>query len=159
MFKHSIIILFLSFFLASAAQAKTNLPLPRYVTVKSNEANVRNGPGLQYKIKWVMVRKNMPIEVIAEYDQWRKVRDIQGDEGWMHRSQLTNRRTAIITGDTQMMHERADSSSDPVARIELGASAELLECTTTMCRLKADGNKGWVPRNTLWGVYPDETVE
>ncbi len=140
-------------------EAKTRLPLPRYVSVNTSEANVRTGPGLRYRIKWVLQRKGMPLEIIAEFEQWRKIRDIQGDEGWMHRSQLSNNRTVTIVGETQILRERISAQSHPVARIEAGAHAELEKCRDNACLITADNLRGWVPRSSLWGVYPNETLD
>ena len=145
--------------LVPEAYAVTDLRLPRYVSVKADEANVRTGPGVRYQIKWVLKRKQMPLEVIAEFEQWRKVRDIQGDEGWAHRSMLTNKRTAIITGDTQTMRRNPSSESSSIARLEVGVIGELLECNKRFCKLRSQDYKGWVDRDFVWGVYPDEWLD
>jgi len=151
---------FLATVFCNSAQAKTTLPLPRFVSLKSQEANVRAGPGLRYQIKWVVVRKNIPVEVIAEFEQWRKVKDMQGDEGWIHRSQLTNKRNVVITGEvTQVIHKYSSPDSLPVARAEPGVVAELLSCNQGACRVRAEGYRGWVRRENLWGIYPEEIVD
>lgn len=150
-------IFFLGFY-GQVAEAKTNLQLPRFVTVKAGEANVRTGPGLRYQIKWVLVRENMPVEVVGEFEQWRKIKDVQNDEGWIHRSMLTNKRSAIITGETQVMRKNPDEESQAVARLEVGVNVSLLGCKDEYCRVKVNRHKGWVRRDRLWGVYPDEVV-
>ncbi len=99
------------------AHAKTELKLPRFVSLKTNEANVRNGPGLQYQIKWVLKRKFIPLEVIAEFEQWRKIRDVDGDQGWVHRAMLSSKRTTLILGETQTIREYPTFSSLPIAKL------------------------------------------
>ena len=142
-----------------SATAKTNLPLPRFVSIKSSEANVRTGPGLRYKIKWVYKRKKMPLEVVAEFEQWRKIRDIQGDEGWIHRSQLTNKRGFLITGENQIMRRNSDKESRPLAKLEKGVVGDLESCNFHYCKVRTGSYKGWVKRKNIWGVYPNETVD
>jgi SH3-like domain-containing protein len=138
--------------------AKLELPLPRYVSVKSGEANVRKGPGLNYKIKWVLVRKGLPVEIIAEFEQWRKIRDIDGDEGWIHRAMINGKRMVTILDYTRTMYKESNPDSYPVALIEAGANAELLECEEKWCRIESEGQRGWVERDGLWGIYPDEQI-
>ncbi len=152
-----IIVTVLICFFSSAAHARTNLKLPRFVTVKAPEANVRSGPGLRYRIEWVMVRPDMPVEVIAENKQWRRIKDIQGDEGWIHRSMLSNRRTVVITGTAQIMRKSSHKDSAPVARVEVGVNGSLLSCTQTACRVAVNDYKGWISRESLWGIYPEES--
>ena len=152
-------ILLILFAVALPSYAATSLPLPRFVSVKSTEANVRNGPGLHYPIKWVIQRQGLPVEVVAEFEQWRKVRDVQNDEGWVHRSQLSGKRTVLITGKTQTVREDNDPSSPPVARMEAGVVADLLDCSDTACEVEADKQKGWIDRAYLWGIYPPKGQE
>lgn len=141
------------------ASAKLDLPLPRYVSLKSTEANVRKGPGLNYSIKWVLVRKNMPLEVIAEFEQWRKVRDISGDEGWVHRAMLNGKRTATVLDYTHTMYKSDSTDSYPVALVEAGANVDLIECEEEWCKVEAEDYRGWVERESLWGIYPDEEID
>lgn len=139
--------------------ARTGLPLPRFVSIKQNEVNVRAGPGTRYHIKWVLVRSDMPMEIIAEFEQWRMIRDIQGDEGWVHQSQVSGKRTVTTTGsETSIMRKHSLSDSPPIARLEPGVIAELLSCSKDACRVEIDDYKGWVDRKNLWGVYPDEVI-
>jgi SH3-like domain-containing protein len=145
--------------IAHASYARTNLSLPRFVTVKTTEANVRSGPGLRYRIEWVMVRPNMPLEVIAEYEQWRKIKDIQGDEGWIHRSMLSNRKTVIVTGEKQILRKSSHPDSAPVAQIEVGVNAKLLACGKEACRISANNINGWINSSNLWGIYPNEMAK
>jgi len=138
------------------AYAKTGLKLPRFVSLSKGEVNVRNGPDKTHPIKWVMHRKRMPVEIIAEAKRWRMIRDIQGDEGWVHQALLSPRRSVIITGETQVIYDRASKKSAPLARIEVGAEASLNGCNKEFCKITAEGIKGWVDRRRLWGIYPNE---
>jgi len=154
----NIIVLVVLLVLPENTGARTDLQLPRFVSLKSEEANVRTGPGLRYKIKWVMVRKAIPLEVIAEFEQWRKVRDIQDEEGWIHRSLLTNKRNVIVTGDQQMLRKYSSKKSTPIARLEVGVNARLLSCNKASCRVSVNQYKGWIRKDKLWGVYPGEII-
>ncbi len=151
-------IFILSIMSASSAYAKTSLPLPRFVSLKSSEANVRSGPGLRYQIKWVVVRKKMPVEVIGEFEQWRKIRDVQGDEGWMHRGMLTNKRTALVIGETQILRRKPSTKSYPIARIDVNVELSIHSCSKKYCNVQVKGYRGWLKRKNLWGIYPDEII-
>jgi SH3-like domain-containing protein len=144
---------------APAAWAKTELGLPRYVSLKSGEVNVRTGPGLRYQIKWVIKREHLPLEVIAEFEQWRKVRDMDGEEGWLHSSMLTGQRRVMIIGEDVTIRTDAAAEAAPVAKIQKGAVADLEECTKAFCHIESGEYEGWVERNAVWGVYPDEWPE
>lgn len=134
----------------------TNLPLPRYVSVKAAEANVRRGPSLTHRIDWVFKRRNMPVEITAEYGHWRRVRDRDGAGGWVHYSLLSGVRHVIVDHDMLALHVRPDPKTAISARVELGVIARLEKCTPDWCRLNAGGYRGWAPKDKLWGVKPDE---
>lgn len=141
-----------------AMAAEKGLPVPRFVTLRSDEVNLRTGPGERYPIDWVLTKKGLPVEVLAEYDVWRKIRDAQGSEGWVHERMITGSRNVVIAGQLRTLHADADPSSPPVARAEAGVIARLLECRGAWCRVEAQGIKGWLKRGEVWGVYPDEAV-
>ena len=150
----------------SAASAQTDLPIPRFVSLGTDEANLRTGPGQRYPIEWVYVREGLPIEVVAEFDTWRRVRDWEGVEGWVHQRLLSGRRTVIqISEAIETLHEEPNASSAPVARLEPGVIAELLACPAPSegvgdwCYLSTGGHRGWMPRAVLWGVYTAEAVD
>jgi len=149
--------------LAGVAGAKehgpTGLPLPRFVAVKSDKVNVRAGPGQRFPISWVFQRKNMPVELLAESEQWRKVRDIDGAEGWVQQSLLTGRRGAIVTGARRTLWSEPNEDSIPLIVAEPGVQARLLKCPDAWCQLKIDRDTGWMRREHLWGVYPKEIVK
>ncbi len=137
--------------------AESSLPVPRFVSLRSDEVNVRTGPGVRYPIDWVFQRKTMPVEVLAEVETWRKIRTIDGTEGWVHQSMLTGRRTAIVLGEVRTLRKKNDAEAAPVALLEPGVIGALLECRTAWCRLEVAGQKGWLPRDQVWGVLPAET--
>jgi SH3-like domain-containing protein len=155
---------------ATATDAKarkgsvTGLPIPRYVSLKSAKVNVRRGPGKDYPVEWVFAKRGLPVEIIAEYDRWRKVRDHEGDMGWVWHSMLDGRRSAIVlkpASGTSLptIHEEAEAGSPVIAYAEPGVIAEVQSCNSKWCRVKVDGYRGWSERATLWGVYAGETIE
>ena len=150
----------------SATTGKTGLPVPRFVSLKSARVNMRIGPGKQFKVVWLYLRKGLPIEIIQEYDNWRKVRDPEGAEGWILHSLLSGKRTTIINpgeigkeAGIVNMYKEASGESELVARIEPGVIAQLMACQEQWCRVSADGTEGFLEKKTLWGVYPDELIE
>lgn len=154
----------LGLFVAPLASAQdkgpeTNLPLPRFVSLKASEGNVRRGPSLTHRIDWVYKRRSMPLEITAEHGHWRRVRDRDGAGGWVHYSLLSGSRTVIIEQDMLSLHQRADPDSPVVARLELGVIARLGDCGPDWCKLTAAGFKGWADKAALWGVKPDEIRE
>jgi len=147
--------------IAAAAPKGTGLPLPRYVSLRADKARLRTGPGVQYPEEWIYQRKNLPLEIIAEHHTWRKVRDWQGTQGWMHQSLLSGQRTLIVTGTTRNLRQKPDSNSRAVARAEPGVVGRVLGCAkeTVWCEVEIDGFKGWLRRIEFWGVYPEEAVD
>ena len=135
---------------------ETNLPLPRYVSLKSTEGNVRRGPSLSHRIDWVFTRKNMPLQVVAEYGHWRRVIDREGLGGWVHYTLLSGARHVIV--DLDMLPLRSAPRADALerARLEAGVIARLGECEAEWCELTAGGYRGWAPKAALWGVEPGE---
>ena len=143
----------------SATAADSGLPVPRFVTLRSDKVNVRAGPGVQYPVEWVFQRKGMPVEVVAEHDNYRKVRDIEGTTGWVHQNLLSSRRGIIVNGATRALRRLPEDGATTVARIEPDVIGQLLECRGQWCRAEAGGYRGWLKRSEFWGVYPDEKVE
>lgn len=132
------------------------LPVPRFVTLGPDEVNLRTGPGIRYPIRLVIRKQGLPVEVIREFDVWRQVRDKDGDEGWVHKSMLSGRRGVIVTGATQVLLRKPDDGARPVVRLEAGVVAALETCEAAWCSLSVGGYDGWLKRNVVWGVYPDE---
>lgn len=137
----------------------TNLPLPRYVSMKAAEANVRRGPSLTHRIDWVFKHEDIPLEITAEHGHWRRVRDRDGAGGWVHYSLLSGVRTAIAETDMLELRAQPDPGSLVIARLEIGVIARIETCTATWCRLEVAGYEGWTPKGTIWGVAPDEILE
>ena len=147
--------------MASAANAVergkvTNLPIPRFVSLKAEEGNVRRGPSLTHRIDWVFKRKGMPLEITAEYGHWRRVRDIDGAAGWVHYSLLSGVRTVIVERDMMPLAMRPEPDTPMIAQLELGVVARLGECGPSWCRLNAAGYKGWARKEDIWGVKAEE---
>ena len=137
----------------------TNLPLPRYVSLKANEGNVRRGPSLTHRIDWVFTRRDMPLEITAEHGHWRRVQDRDGAGGWVHYALLSGARTVLVEQDMAPLHDRPDAASPVDAALELGVVARLGECTLDWCKVSAGGYKGWIEKTAVWGVDKDEIRE
>lgn len=137
----------------------TNLPIPRFVSMKASEANLRRGPSLTHRIDWVFRHRGYPLEVIAEYGHWRRVKDVDGAIGWIHYSLISGVRTVIVTVERATLYTRADESTRVAAYAERNAILRILECNATWCRAGADGLKGWVRKSDVWGVKPSEILE
>ncbi|MCH2037163.1 MAG: hypothetical protein MK137_01040 [Rickettsiales bacterium] len=146
--------------LSSIAQISvaSELPVPRFVSLKSKESNFRIGPSVNYPIKWVYVRRGMPIEIISEFANWRKVRDIEGEVGWIHHSLLSGKRNAIVIGnDNQPLRAKAESTIVE-AYLEPGLIVAIDECEASLCKVKTEDYDGYVQKQALWGVYEDEII-
>lgn len=144
---------------AAPKPGKTGLKLPRFASLKATEVNLRTGPGVRYPVDWVFVYRNMPVEIVGEFDGWRKVRDWQGSVGWVHRSLLSGRRWAMVRKGIQGLRRAPDSAAPLVARIEPKAIGRVLECRTAWCRIDFSGFEGWMRRAQFWGVYPREPID
>jgi SH3-like domain-containing protein len=138
----------------------TNLPLPRFVSMRAEEANARRGPSLDQRVDWAFVRRGLPLEVVAEYGQWRRVRDADGAGGWVHHTLLSGVRTALVQGETPVALRAGPGEATAVrALAEPGVIGRLEECRDAWCEIAAGGIEGWLPRARLWGVGADETLE
>jgi len=134
--------------------------LPRFVSLRAGEVRLRTGPGVRYPVDWVYHRKFMPVEVLQEFGTWRKVRDVQGSQGWVHQSLLHARRTFIIIGQTRTLRKNQSSKSAPIARIEINVVGRLEKCpdTSGWCKVSVYGYEGWLRRVEFWGIYPSEAI-
>lgn len=141
------------------AQEQEHLPLPRFASLDSNEVNLRAGPGKDYPILWVYQRRGLPVEIIQEFDTWRRIRDRDGTVGWVQQNLLSGKRGALII-DQQRTLLAEPGSGDPVAHLQPGVVARVLECRgDEWCRLEVQGYRGWLSRDEFWGAYPDEAFE
>jgi SH3-like domain-containing protein len=142
-----------------AAQRKgSGLPIPRFASLRSDEVNVRTGPGTRYPVDWVFKRKGMPVEIVAEYENWRKIRDWQGASGWVHQSLLTGKRSFIIPGKPANLHKTPATSAPVVAKLEPEVMGEIRSCAGDWCRVRVPSISGWIERKRLWGVYKSEPI-
>jgi len=142
--------------------AVSGLPIPRYVSLKSDHVNVRVGPTKDNDVSWIYTRAGLPVEVTAEYENWRRVRDSEGAEGWVYHSLLSGRRTAVVTmkskDELASLYDRADPSSAVAARLQPGVVAQVKRCNAGWCHISGEGFDGWIEQQRLWGVYADEKV-
>jgi SH3-like domain-containing protein len=138
----------------------SGLPIPRFVALKNDETNIRTGPGTRYPIQWIYRRAGMPVEVIEEFDLWRKVRDMDGTSGWVHKTMVIGKRSVLIKGnETRVVRIDADARAKPILKLEPAVIASLLECAKDWCRIQISGRKGWIEKQYLWGVYKDEVFD
>lgn len=134
-------------------------PHPYFVSLKPNEVNVRVGPGHNYPIDWVYLKAGFPVEVIAAFDTWRKVRDSEGTIGWVHQTMLSSKRHALVQTPEVFLYPSADATASPIARLQKGVLVDLLKCPGEWCQIRIGDFKGWLNRNALWGLYPQEKIE
>lgn len=148
-----------------ATGSTSGLPVPRFVSLKPGKVNVRAGPTKDNDVTWVYTRAGLPVEITAEYENWRRVRDWEGAEGWVYHSLLSGRRTAVVIPQASAkdaplpLHSDAEGRSRVVARLQPGVLGTVKRCTGTWCRLVGDGYDGWIQQDRLWGVYPNEKIE
>lgn len=148
--------------LAEAASV-SGLPLPRFVSISANRANLRKGPGRQYPVAWILQRRNLPVEVIGEFEHWRKIREVSGEIGWVHKSRLSGRRMGMVVSAARseklVSGYRDPRKETPVLMAEPGAIGEILSCGGEWCALRFEGKSAWMPRESIWGVYPNEEID
>ncbi len=137
------------------------LALPRFASLRSDQVNMRSGPGERYPIEWSYHRRDLPVEITAEFEAWRKIRDPNGGEGWVHQQMLTGRRMASVVVDKAKLYKTADDSGAMVAALQKGLIVKLAKCpkAMTLCKVEAGSAQGWVKRSEIWGIYPGEFIE
>jgi SH3-like domain-containing protein len=140
------------------AAGGTEATLPYFAALHADKVNLRAGPGDRYPIEWVYVRRDWPVQVIAHFDHWRRVRDWEGTEGWVQEKMITSRRGVIVTGGIHGLRQGPDLGAALVARAEPGVTARLEECRGDWCRITAGDITGWVQRGEIWGVSATESV-
>ncbi len=136
----------------------TNLPLPRFVSLKAAEGNVRRGPSLTHRVDWVFRHEDMPLQVTAEYGHWRRVQDAEGQGGWMHYALLSGVRTVVFQTEKTELHVQPSDAAPTNAFAERGAIAVIEECSRDWCKVAAGRVDGWVKKTNLWGVGPEEVL-
>jgi Uncharacterized protein conserved in bacteria len=148
----------------------TGLPVPRYVSLKTDRVNLREGPSKDHRTAWVFQRAGLPVEIVAEYENWRRIRDSEGTEGWVLHSLLSGRRTALVMpwakdkSEVIVLRQEKEESSGVVARMQPNVIVNVKKCDGSWCRVAvpiegARDNDGYIRQDRLWGVYPNEKVE
>jgi len=144
----------------------SGLPLPRFVSLKADRVNVRRGPGYDHEIAWVFVRAGLPVEIIAEFDSWRQIRDSEGAEGWVLGSLLSGRRTALVAPWIKAKESRTfplraedDESSRIVSRVGPRVLVNIMSCDGDWCDVITRDIRGWIKQDNLWGVYSREEID
>jgi SH3-like domain-containing protein len=142
---------------------KSGLPVPRFVSLKPERVKVHGGPTWQHDVTWIYTRAGLPVEITAESDNWRRIRDWEGAEGWVYHSMLSGRRTAVVKAKDKdglvPLQAKADAGAPVAANLQSGVLAIVKQCTGKWCRIVGVGFDGWVAQERLWGVYPEEKVE
>jgi SH3-like domain-containing protein len=138
----------------------TGLPMPRFASLNAEQVFARMGPGTRFPIKWTYQRANLPVEIIDEFDNWRKIRDIDGEEGWVHQSLLSGKRFVIQhNGENMPLYRKNIDTSRQTAIAESGAILALDSCENQWCEVNAMGLSGWIQKEFLWGVYEGEQIQ
>lgn len=144
---------------AERADGTTDLPVPRFVSLRSNLAMMRAGPdSTRFPILWEYRRRGLPLEIIREYGIWREVRDPDGTTGWMNKSLLTGVRTGYIKNEERLLYVSPDTGSRIAWRVAPGTILNITLCEDVWCRVTNEGRSGFIPRAHLWGTYPKERI-
>jgi SH3-like domain-containing protein len=145
------------------AGSASGLPVPRFVSLKSDRVNVRSGPNKDQEVRWVYTRAGMPVEITAEFENWRRIRDWEGAEGWVYHSLLSGKRSAVVVstlkGDLVPLYASADAKSPETARLQSGVLGQLKSCNGNWCQFVGKNFDGWIRQERLWGAYPNEKVD
>lgn len=150
-----------------AGKGASGLPLPRFVSLKSKRVNIRVGPSTDYAVSWMYLKEGLPMEIIQEYENWRRVRDADGTEGWVNQALLSGERTAIAApwmrskGSDVFVNLRRDpqGSAQTIAKLEPGVIIRIKECNGNWCHAEAGTVEGWVNQGEIWGAYPGEAFK
>jgi len=137
----------------------TGRPLPRYISLKVSNGNVRRGPSQAQRIDWVFTRKGTPLLVTAEFEHWRRVRDEDGAGGWMHYALLSGHRTIVVRTKRVALRKEPNDSAGVVALVEKGVIASLSSCEPAWCKIDIENVSGWIQKSDIWGVGPSEILE
>jgi SH3-like domain-containing protein len=141
----------------------SSLPVPRFVSIKADRVNVRGGPDKDHDVSYIYTRVGWPVEITAEFEDWRRIRDSDGTEGWVYHSLLSGKRTAVVQMKLKtalaQLYGKPDDKSAVTAQLQIGVLATVKHCTGSWCEISGDGFEGWVQQNELWGVYPNEKID
>jgi SH3-like domain-containing protein len=143
------------------ATGPSGLPLPRFVSLKADKINVHVGPGKNYDVTWIYTRSGLPVEITAEFENWRRIRDGEGAEGWVYHSLLSGRRTGVVVGKEELvpLREAGDPEATVIAKLQTGVTGAVKRCNGTWCHISGEGFDGWIEQQKLWGVYPNEKFD
>ena len=130
-----------------------------FASLRAEKVNLRSGPSADFPIQWVYVRRGLPVEVVASFDIWRKIRDSEGTEGWVNQQMLTGHRSVLVSGAVRDLRHDPKLDADVVAKLEVGVVATISKCDPAWCEVKAGGYKGWLMREEVWGLEPGEVIE
>jgi SH3-like domain-containing protein len=148
---------------AQSAGSASGLPVPRFVSLKADKVNMHIGPAKTYEVKWLYQRQGLPVEITAESENWRKIRDAEGTEGWVYHSLLSGKRTAMVMvkapDDLVPVYAKPDAKSGMTAQLERGVVGTVKRCSGGWCQFNGRGFDGYIQETRLWGVYPDEKVD
>ncbi|MBU6448218.1 MAG: hypothetical protein KGQ26_01205 [Rhodospirillales bacterium] len=139
----------------------TNLPVPRFVSLRSDKVNVRAGPGFQYPVNWVYQREGLPVEIIGEFDVWRQILAPDGGTGWVHEATIRAKRGFYVTSDEATLYDAPNSNAGVVAYLKNGVSGTLLRCgaNSQYCKVATKYENGYLARSDIWGVFNGEAVK
>ena len=148
---------------AQSAGSASGLPVPRFVSLKADKVNMHIGPAKTYEVKWLYQRAGLPVEITAEFENWRRIRDADGAEGWVYHSLLSGRRGGMVTAkaaeELVEVREKPDAASAVTAKLERGVIGVVKRCNDGWCAINGRGFEGWIQQVRLWGVYPNEKVD
>lgn len=141
---------------ADEAEGVSGLPLPRFASLKSDNVYMRTGPSMDYPIRWIYKREGLPVEIVQEFDSWRRIRDPEGETGWVHKILLSGKKTALIKSEEPVLAYDADDLVRPMAKIEGGYFVTLETCDKRACFATFPPYEGWIEKKYLWGVYASD---
>jgi SH3-like domain-containing protein len=146
-----------------ATMGASGLPIPRFVSITAARVNLRMGPGRQYPIAWILQRRHLPVEIIDEFEHWRKIREQSGSVGWVHKTMLSGKRMGLViangnAGELSPVYPK-NSLGRPAMMAETGAIGEISQCSEEWCAIRFEQGNGWMRRDNLWGLYPGEEIE
>ncbi|MFZ3359985.1 MAG: SH3 domain-containing protein [Xanthobacteraceae bacterium] len=147
----------------AAESTPSGLPVPRFVSVKADRVTVRDGPDKDHDVSWIYTRVGWPVEITAEFEDWRRIRDSDGSQGWVYHSLLSGKRMAAVQlkskTDLAVLYDKPDATSAVAARLQVGVLGAVKDCTGTWCQISGKGFDGWIQQTELWGVYPGEKID
>ena len=144
-----------------AKGSNSGLPLPRFASLKTDEVNLRSGPGLRYPIEWVYKRRELPVQIEREFEAWRLISDQEGVKGWVHQATLVGRRTFVVTGGQHAIRADANDQADALAQLKPGVIGRIRACEATAgwCQVQVGDYRGWLKRDAFWGLNPGEAIQ